>query len=201
MVSLPDAINLRLLRAEELETLPERLSSWYPEALVGSESIFLSREFLRRELVHEGKREADFFAMFIEKAGEVVGFTSFERQRTTATLQARLGALAPEARTGFLGALGFLTFEKLAMLTGAELMLVWITLASRHQQVFAERRGFQLVGVVPGVDRERAPDGRTMRVTQALLAKLLVSETELVTPSPEALTPRTARVLEAIRRG
>ncbi len=130
-----------------------------------------------------------------------MGFTTYERQPASGTLQGRLGALAPAARQGFLGALAFLALERMAELTGAELILAWITLASRHQQFFAERRGFQLVGVAPGIDRNEISGKRSLRVTEALVAKLRVPEEELLAPAADALTPRTARLLDAIRRG
>lgn len=198
---LPNGVSLRLLRADEFEKLPALLLSWFPAVEVGAESIFLTPEFLRREVVCEGNLSPNIYAVFVTQDEAVVGFMTFERQPANATLHARLGALAPEARAGFLGALGFMVFEKLGVLCGAELLLTWMTLAGRHQQLFAERRGFQLVGVVPGFDRDLISRGRTMRVTEGLVAKLLVADTELLEPSPENMTPRTRRLLEAIRRG
>ena len=149
----------------------------------------------------EGNLTPNIYAVFVTQHQAIVGFMTFERQPANATLHARLGALAPSARAGFLGALGFMVFEKLGTLCGAELLLTWMTLVGRHQQLFAERRGFQLVGVVPGFDRDLVSPGRSLRVTEGLVAKLLVPETELLEPAPENMTPRTQRLLEAIRRG
>ncbi len=200
-MSLPEGVTFRLLKEEELAPLPELLVRWYPAVRVGAESVFLDPDFLRRSVVREGCFDRDIYAILIVQHGEVVGFTTYERQPRSATLHGRLGMLAPQARAGFLGALAFLALEKMAALTKAELILVWITLASRHQQLFAERRGFQLVGVVPGFDRDQVTAQRSLRVTEGLVAKLLVPDSELLTPPPEALTPRTQRMLELIRKG
>jgi hypothetical protein len=76
-----------------------------------------------------------------------------------------LGGVALErevaARTlhGCLGALGVPLFETLGALMGAELLLVGVTLASKGQQLLAERRGFSLCGLVPGFDRDQQPGG------------------------------------------
>jgi FlaA1/EpsC-like NDP-sugar epimerase len=50
-------------------------------------------------------------------------------------------------------------FETLGALMGAELLLVGVTLASKGQQLLAERRGFSLCGLVPGFDRDQQPGG------------------------------------------
>ena len=94
-----------------------------------------------------------------------------------------------------------MVLEMIAKLTGAELILVWLTLASKHQQYFAERKGYQLVGIVPGFDRDQLTNERSLRVSEALVAKLLVPDSDILSPAPDALTPRTKRLLEAIRLG
>ena len=197
-LTLPAGVTLRLPREEEFATLPGLLREWYPQVRVGAESIFLNSEFLKREVVTEGNLRPNIYAIFIVQHGLSVGFTSYERQPANATLHGRLGVLAPEARTGFLGALGFMVLETIAKLTGAELILVWLTLASKNQQYFAERKGYQLVGIVPGFDRDQLTNERSLRVSEALVAKLLVPESEVLSPAPDALTPRTKRLLEAI---
>ena len=199
-LSLANGITLRLLCEEDLPTLPGQLLEWYPAVRVGSESVFLSQEFLHRAVVRQGNLAPDIYAFFLVQDNAVVGFMSFERQPANGTLHARLGVLAPSARTGFLGALGFLAFERLGTRCGAELLLAWITLASRNQQMFAERRGFRLVGVVPGFDRDQVHESKSLRVAEALVAKLLVGTDELLEPLPENLTPRTLRLLETVRK-
>lgn len=196
---LPPTIVFRRFSNGELAALPAAIEAWYPTATVGAESVFCDQEFLARSATSI-TQETDLLVLRIEQAGEFVGFLSFERQPAARTLHARLGLLAPEARTGLLGALGFPMFEAIGRLCGAELLLSWVTLASRHQQIFAERRGFRAVGVVPGFDRDRQPDGGVRRVYEALYAKSLSDEAPL-RPDPAALTPAVRALLALVERG
>lgn len=192
--SLPGDVTLRAWREDEVATLPSLLRSWFPTVSVGAESVFLDETFLRTRVF---VNDSDFFVFAICLRGEVVGFQAFERQLASKTLHGRLGVLAPEARAGFLGAFGFPLFEALGRLVGAELLLVWVTLATRGQQLAAERRGFVLSGLVPSFDVDQQADGRAVRVMEALYARALV---EGVWPSDELLTPHTRRVLAAMHQ-
>lgn len=191
---LPPDVTLRAWREDEVATLPALLRGWFPTVSVGAESVFLDERFLRtRVFVDDG----DFFAFAICQRGEVVGFQAFERQPASKTLHGRLAMLAPHARAGFIGTLGFSLFETLGALTGAELLLTWVTLSTKIQQLMAERRGFVLCGLVPGFDVDLQPDGRAARVMEALYAKPLV---EGVWPDDALLTPHTKRVLAALHQ-
>lgn len=195
---IPDGVTLRHWTDAELEQLPDLIRRWYPAATVGAESSFLDPAFLRRELVRPDAPERDLLSWAICERGAVVGFQSFQRDVGARALHGRLGFLSPEARAGFLGALGFSLFEALGRLSGAELLQVWVTLAHKGQQLFAERRGFALAGLVPGFDRDLLPDGTVKRVMEALYVKLLVEPSALSWPDEAALTPRTRAALQAL---
>lgn len=196
-----EGTSLRLLRDEDLEAIPGILRSWYPAVAVGGESVFLDPAFLRGKVVREGELDRDLLAVLILQSDQPVAFMSFEREPANLTLHGRLGVLAPDSRAGFLGALGFLLFEKLGRLCGAELLLTWVTLASRTQQMFAERRGFKLVGIVPAFDRDQVTQERSIRVAEALMAKTLAANEEILNPSLENLTTRTRKMWELIESG
>jgi hypothetical protein len=196
-LSLPTGVVLRQFRASELDALPALIRAWYPAVSVGAESVFLDPAFLLREVAHEG-HDADIFAFGIHQDAELVGMMSFERESAARTLHARLGLIAPSARAGFLGALGFVIFEALGRMVGAELCMSYVTLAGRHQQLFARRRGFRLVGVVPGFDRDLQPDGTVRRVTEALYVKSLVPDADLLPPALEHLTPEVQQLLALV---
>jgi hypothetical protein len=196
---LPAGITLRWWRDEELADLPARLLAWYPAVAVGSESIFLEPGFLRASITREGHLDRDLYAFCIAKDGVPVGFMSFERQPRASTLHARLGCLAPEARTGFLGMIGFLLFETLGERIDAELLLSWVTLASLHQQRFAERRGFRVVGLVPGFDRDAQPGGGSLRVAEALYAKHRTAPAEQLEPAEETMTEAVRAMWRLVR--
>lgn len=187
-LTLPPGVALRWFRDDELDALPSTLERWYPAVRVGAESVFLDAAFLRRHLGESARERSDLWACAIVLEGVVVGFQAFERNLASRTLHGRLGVLAPEARAGLLGALGFPLFEALGASVGAESLQVFVTLASRGQQLFAERRGFRLAGLVPGFDRDAQPDGTVTRVMEALYVKALVEPTW---PALDALTPKT----------
>lgn len=105
-----------------------------------------------------------------------------------------MGVLSPEHRTAALALIGPLLLEEIGRALGAELAYYFATLKTRHQQVIAERCGFQLVGIVPGHDRDVITKGVVKRVYEALYVKLLVASDELYTPPPEAFTKRTRAV-------
>jgi len=191
---LPEGVTLRAWREDEIVELPSLLRRWFPTVSVGAESVFLDADFLRSRVFVE---HSDFLTMAICQHGEVVGFQAFERQAASKTLNGRLGVLAPEARAGFLGAFGFPLLEALGRLMNAELLLVWVTLATKGQQMAAERRGFQLCGLVPGFDVDQQPDGTSRRVMEALYAKPLV---ESAWPSDDVLTPHTRKVFAAMHQ-
>jgi hypothetical protein len=130
--------------------------------------------------------------------GQLVGFQAFQRSLASRALHGRLGALSPEARAGFLGATGFLLFEAFGRAIEAESLQVFVTLATMGQQRFAERRGFRLVGLVPGVDRDALPDGSIRRVMEALYAKSLLPDGALLWPNDDVLTPRSRAVFRAL---
>ncbi len=196
--ALPEGVTLRAWTNDELSMLPGLLRTWYPTIGVGAESVFLDLEVLQTQLASSRHPERNLFAFAICRDGEVVGFQSFEREVGARTLHGRLGVLAPEARAGFLGALGFLLFETLGALVGAELLLVWVTLASKGQQLFAERRGFSLSGLVPAFDRDQQPDGRVMRVMEALFSKSLIDSPQVLWPTDAQLTPRSRAALAVL---
>lgn len=195
-VPLPEPFGIRLLRTQDFETLPGLLLRWYPRFAAGVGSIFLHSEFLRDAVVNEHLQDAQIFAVVVTFEGEPCGFQSFERQPATRTLRGRLGVLAPEARKGLLGAFGFFMFEKVGELVGAHVLMTWISLASKHQQVFAQRRGFQLSGVATGINCEYI-DGQTHLVTEALFVKRRVAQ-PLQPLKRENLTHETFAALQAM---
>lgn len=199
-VPLPEGVCLRFFRPEELDTLPSTWVRWYPAVRVGAESVFLQPDWLRANIVTTESLDRPIYAYAIEKDGVPVAMMSFQREPHAGTLHGRLGVLDPDARVGILGALGFPAFVKLGELVGAELLLVWVTLATRTQQFMARRNGFRLCGIVPGFDRDAHGEG-SRRVFEALYARLLVDDDEVVLPADDALLPETRALLEQILSG
>ena len=106
--ALPDGVTLRAWTPAELDALPARLVEWSPSITVGAESAFLDARFLHTHVATAEAPDRDLFAFAICRDDVVVGFQAFQRDRGARALRGRLGVLAPEARSGFLGALGFI---------------------------------------------------------------------------------------------
>jgi hypothetical protein len=62
--------------------------------------------------------------------------------------------------------------------------------------LFNERRGFTLMGLVPGFDRDTVTTGRIKRVSEALYGKVL---TEFEWPDEEQLTAKTKQMLALVK--
>lgn len=197
-LSLPAGVSLRSLTSSDAAVLPSLLVEWYPAIGVGAESIFLDERLLALHAQPATCATSDFWLCAICEADQLVGFQAFHRSLAARTLHGRLGVLSPAARAGFLGATGFLLFEALGAAVKVESLQVFVTLASIGQQRFAERRGFRLAGLVPGVDRDRLPDGSIRRVMEALYVKSLVSDELLSWPPEDALTPKTREALAVL---
>ena len=70
------------------------------------------------------------------------------------------------------------------------------TLKIPNMQLALERAGYQLLGFVPGYDREEVAPGVVKRVFEAVYAKVLVSEEELLRPDPKNLSPKARALFE-----
>jgi hypothetical protein len=193
---LPPELSLRLVRKDELKSLADKLRAWHPRIEAGVGSTFLDLAYLEANLVREDAPDHAMYGLCIVRAGEVCGFQSFERQPGTRVLRGRLGVLAPQARAGMLGAFGFLLFETVGKLVRADVLMTWVTLIAKHQQVFAERRGFQLSGLATGINCEQV-GGKTVLVTEALYVKHL-GNVEVERLRRENLTAHTQKALAAL---
>lgn len=84
---------------------------------------------------------------------------------------------------------------------GMELVYLLATLKIPHSQMAAERAGFQIVGIVPACDRAMVAPGIVKRVYEALYAKVLVTDADVLRPDPQHLTPRTKALFDFLFAG
>jgi hypothetical protein len=198
-MNLPAPYALSQMTATDVPDVIARLPHWYPDIQVGMESPHLQADFYTAETtLADSIVERDVLPLVIRHPSNgVVALTTYERNVLARSITSRLGVLAPEHR-GTLALLGPMLLEGLGRAIGAELAYYYATLKTRHQQVIAERREFQLVGIVPGHDRDAIATSEVKRVYEALYAKLLVSSDEVFVPSRSALTARTREVWAAL---
>ncbi|HET8938311.1 MAG TPA: hypothetical protein VFN67_32930 [Polyangiales bacterium] len=195
-IALPEHYQLDQMTSLDVRVVTARLAQWYPAIQAGMESPHLQPEFFLSETqLADQTQNRSLLPIVIRKRDEgIVAIITYERNVLARSITCRLGVLAPEHRSAHLALLGPLLLEEIGRALGAELAYYFATLKTRHQQVIAERRGFQLVGIVPGYDRDVITDGVVKRVYEALYAKLLVPSDELYIPPPESFTKRTRAV-------
>lgn len=204
-IALPEGYALDQLTSNDVRLVTAQLARWYPDIQAGMESPHLQPEFYFGHTAladHPETAPRELLPIVIrEREQGIVALITYERNVLARSITCRLGVLAPEHRTAHLALLGPLLLEEIGRALGAELAYYFATLKTRHQQVIAERRGFQLVGIVPGYDRDVVAEGVVKRVYEALYAKLLVSSDQVYTPPPESFTERTRAVWSVLFDG
>ena len=75
------------------------------------------------------------------------------------------------------------------------------TLKVPHVQRSFETLGWELIGITPGYDREMVSPGVIKRVYEAVYAKVLVTERNLLPPRTRNLTTRTRAFFELLFPG
>jgi hypothetical protein len=198
---LPPGALVRAIRTTEVPALTKAISLWYPRVRVGSESVFLDADFFTDKVCLDERIDKTIWAAVLELDGHLRGIVSFEREPAAGVLHARLGVLDPACRSGMLGTLGIAIFERLGRACGAELLLQRVTLASKHQQVIAERYGFTLCGIIPGVDPTNAGSGdlsMVLRESEAIYSKLLGDPAKTEPLVARSLTRQTLVLARAL---
>lgn len=92
--------------------------------------------------------------MLIKKGDELVGMGAWEREGAVMTLYARLGVIAPAHRGARMAVLAMELGEKMGRAMGAGFIYTLATMEMPQMQLALERAGYQLIGFMPGYDRE-----------------------------------------------
>jgi len=194
MHRLPVGYRYEQLGRSEIPDLIRAIQTWHPDISVGIGSCYVRENFYHDKVFLRGEKENDFYVVLIKYHDELAGMGSWEWEPDALTLYTRLGIVAPAHRgTGVAGrAVEFTT--NLARAMGAGFVYGLATLKMPQAQLALERAGYQLLGFVPGYDRELVAPGVVKRVYEAVYAKVLVSEDELLRPDPNNLSPK-ARAL------
>jgi hypothetical protein len=196
----PRGYELGLLRRGDVLRVIEQLPEWYPDLAVSSEASHLVPDFYyEQSMLAEIDEDRAILPVVALHDQAIVGLITFEKDASR-TLRCRIGVIAPPHRGAPLATLGPLLLERLGRAMGAELVYYFATLKSAHQQVLAERFRYELVGIVPAMDRNIDPFGQVKRVYEAIYAKVLVAEDQIALPPPDALTLRTRAVWDVLFR-
>lgn len=197
LVPLPEGYRFAELDRAMLPALIAAIRAWHPAISTGVASCYLREDFYLRRVALDGESGRDILVVPFLFAGQLVGVWSFEREIDSLAIYGRLIVVAPEHRGARLAAAAMKGTENLGRAMGAAFLYAMATLKIPQAQRALESAGYRLLGFFPGYDREEVSPGVVKRVYEAVYAKLLVPEEEVLRPDPRNLTPR-ARTLYAL---
>jgi hypothetical protein len=139
--------------------------------------------------------------VLVKHGDELVGMFSVERDIDSEVLYGRICAIAPTHRGAHLSRNVLLLEECLGRAMGMGMVYGLATLRYPQMQVTFERMGWQLIGITPGFDREQVAQGEVKRVYEAVYAKVIVDEVELLRPHSRDLTPAVRKLFDLLYPG
>jgi hypothetical protein len=185
---LPAGYRYEKLSRTKVPALIDFLHGCYPGIEVGNASCHLREDFYASRVSMDDETDRDFLVMLFMHGEELAGMHSTERDPDSEVLYGRIGAIAPSHRGQGL-AIGFLAMmEAMGQMMGAGMVYGLATLKYPQMQRGFEHRGWRLVGIMPGFDREVVEPGVVQRVYESVYVKLLVPESELLCPRASDLT-------------
>lgn len=198
MSPLPEGYRFALMRRADIGSLIEAIREWFPSVSVGMASCYLTEQFYVDKVVFEDETDKDVFAILIKKGDELVGMGSWERESAALTLFARLGVIAPAHRGAKMAVTAMELGEKMGRAMGAGFIYTLATMKMPQMQLALERAGYQLIGFMPGYDREETSPGVVKRVFEAGYAKRLAPADEYLRPEDRNMTPNAKRLFDFI---
>ena len=195
---LPKGYRYQLLTSTEIPETVNAFASWYPGIAVGNASCHLREDFYREKVVLGGELERDFFVILFKRDQELVGVLSVERDRDSEVLYGRVGAISPQHRGLNLSERFPGLIEALGRAMGMGMVYSLATLKVPYMAEKFERLGWQLIGIIPGFDREMVEPGVVKRVYEAIYTKVLVDENDFMIPHRSAMTPKTAALFDLL---
>ena len=197
-VVLPDGYRTEQLKRTEIPALIDAIKLWHPDIGVGAASCYLREDFYAGKVFLDREVEKDVIVLLIKYGDELAAMGSWEREQDALTLYARFGAVAPAHRGAKLAVRAMELGEGMGRAMGAGFVYAMATLKTPYMQLALERAGYQLLGIAPGYDRELVAPGIVKRVYEAVYAKLLVPEEDLLRPNPKNLSPKTAALFDVL---
>jgi hypothetical protein len=198
MMPLPDGYRYELLKRFEIPALIEAIKVWYPEIAVGAASCYLREDFYTDKVFLDGETEKDIFVFLTKRNDELAAIWSMEWEPYALTLYARFGTVSPAHRGAKLSEHALELIEKVGRSMGAGFVYGITTLKIPNMQLAFERSGYQVIGFTPGYDREIVAPGVVKRVYEAVYAKVLVPDEDLLRPDPKNLTPKVKALFELL---
>ncbi len=201
-VAVLSGYRLELLASNDVRGMIQKLMTWYPDLVVGSESCHLREDFYFTDVYMNVDAHRDIYVCAIKTdvENEIIGMFSFQRNDDARTLLGRLCVVAPEHRHVGVAQISLPFIEEMGLAIGAELLMQVTTLKIPYSQMMVERAGYKLVGIIPAHDRDMIKPGEIKRVYEAMYVKVLAKDDLIVMPSCESLTPQTRALMDYLFR-
>ena len=203
-VPLPEGYRLRVPGRAELPALARAVDAWFPGLAVGNARCFLQTAFYEQRVqLADTAPEAgcDFFVLLYEHARGWAGLLAVERDLDSRVLYGRVGTVDPAHRGSGLSRSFAPLMEQMGRAMALGMVYSLATLKTPHMQRSFEHAGWQLVGIMPGFDREVSESDRVHRVYEAIYAKPLTPQTDLLEPEAAGMTPDTLRLFRMLYPG
>ena len=184
-------IRAKRTRRSDVAALINALDDWFPGLAVGNASCFLREDFYANRVFFEGRADRDFFVLLFKRGDDWAGVLSVERDKDSQVLYGRVGAISKRHRGAGLSKVFPSLMEAMGNAMGMGMVYGLATLKVPNMQVSFEKAGWQLIGIIPGFDRELIGPGQVKRVFEAIYVKVLVTEDEFLRPSVAGMTPMT----------
>ncbi len=200
-VPIPSGYRIEQLKRSDIAELVGSLKGWYPDITVGAVSCYLREDFYADRVFLAGEPEKDVIVVLARRDQELAGMLSLERDLDTLTLYGGLGAVAPKHRGAKLANIAPALLEAMGRAMGMGLVYYLATLRIPHVQAVAETAGFRIVGILPASDRVMVAPGVVKHAYEAIYAKVLAADPDVLSPQSESLTPRTKAVFDFLFAG
>jgi hypothetical protein len=197
MTPLPEGYRYEYLRRADIGPLIEGLRAWFPSVEAGVEGCYFTESFYLDNVVIDDETDRDILVWLIKKGDELAGMASWERE-SAMTLYARLGAIAPAHRGTGLAVLTMDVGEKMGRTMGAGYIYGLATMKMPQMQRALEHAGYQLIGFIPGADRDEVSPGVVKRIFEAVYAMQLAPAEEFSRPEDKNMTPNVKRLFDII---
>ena len=200
-VPLPNGYSYALPTRVDTPALIRAVDTWFPGLAVGNASCYLREDFYLNRVFFDELHERDFFLMLFKHGEEWAGMLSVERDKDSQVLYGRVGTIAESHRGSRLSKCFPPLMETMGKAMGMGMVYSLATLKVPHMQVGFEKAGWQLIGIIPGFDRELLKQDDVKRVFEAIYVKVLVTEQDFLRPSSDGMTPATRALFKHLYPG
>jgi len=200
-VPLPDGYGYELLKRSDIPALISAVDEWFPGLSVSNASCYLREDFYESRVFLDGNSNGDFFVLLFKHGSDWAGVLSVERDKDSQVLYGRIGTISVAHRGARLSKSFPPLMEAMGKAMGMGMVYSLATLKVPNMQVGFEKAGWQLIGIIPGFDREVVSSSEVKRVYEAIYVKALVTESDFLLPSIEGMTPGTRALFEILYPG